>query len=60
MRSAWCCRLPPLLMASATANRQIVWVAPGAAYRTSFRFGAVDPAAADGLEATATKSIRGR
>ena len=45
-------------LAAATANRQIVWVAPGAAYRTSFRFGAVDPVTANGLEAT-IKSIRG-
>jgi hypothetical protein len=50
---------PPDGLAAATANGQIVWVKPGSAYRTSFRFGAVGPSAASALEAT-INSIRGR
>jgi hypothetical protein len=45
-------------LAAATANRQIVWVEPGEAWRSSFRFGAVDAASAAALEDT-IKTIRG-
>ncbi|MBS3647233.1 DUF4432 family protein [Pseudaminobacter sp. 19-2017] len=50
---------PPDGLAAATANKQLVWIAPGASYRTSMRFGAVDKPSADLLEA-AIGSIRGR
>lgn len=46
-------------LAAASDNKQIVWVAPGARWRTSFRFGAVGPAAASDLEAD-INSIRDR
>ena len=44
-------------LAAATASRQLVWVAPGASYRASLRFGAMDAAGANDLDAT-IKSIR--
>lgn len=39
-------------LAAATAKGQVLWIEPGAAFRTSFRFGAVDAGAATALEQT--------
>jgi hypothetical protein len=46
-------------LAAATANDQIVWVKPGEAWRTTFRFGAADATATNRLTAS-IDSIRDR
>lgn len=43
---------PPNGLAAATANGQLVWIAPGDAFRTEMRFGALDAAAARRMEDT--------
>ncbi len=50
---------PPDGLAAATANGQLVWIAPGGSWRAEMRFGALEVAAARSLEDTII-SIRDR
>ncbi|MBX3582772.1 MAG: DUF4432 family protein [Rhizobiaceae bacterium] len=49
---------PPDGLAAATKNAQLVWIEPGAGFRTNFRFGALDATACRKLQST-IEAVRG-